>query len=109
MGKFREMIMNESKSFEIEINDGAKKYNKIFKGRSAEMLEFASKQKGFKQVGFWEDQDDTNFEIFFETNAQALAIVKKFNAVYGYWFKSIGNNGRIVEMTLNEAGFKEFL
>jgi len=109
---FKEFLkeeLNESKSVTVEVNTGAKKFKQTFNGRSAEMVGWVTKQKGYSQMGYWSDKGDTNFEIYFEKSTQALKIVKKLNDMYGYWFKVIGNNGRIVEMELNDAGFKEFM
>jgi hypothetical protein len=107
--KFKELLIENTvvEAFSIETNDGAEKKKQSFKGKIGEMISWTSGQKGFSHLGYWEDEDDINFEIYFENPRQALQIVRKLNDKYGYYLREVGNNKRIIEIMLNDAGRKE--
>lgn len=78
---------------------------KGLKGKVKEMIEWFEAQKGWSHSAMFEKGSE--FEIFFATGKQANSLVKKGNDKYGYFTKEMGNHGRIVEITLNEAGLNE--
>mgnify|MGYP006995648529 CR=1 FL=1 len=74
-------------------------------GKVKEMIDFLESQKGWSHSTMFEKGSE--FEIFFATGSQANNLVKKLDEKYGYYTKEMGNNGRIIEITLNEKGLAE--
>jgi len=78
---------------------------KGLKGKVKEMIDFIENQKGWSHSSMFEK--GTEFEVFFENSKQALKVVRIVNDKFGYYTKEVGNNGRIVEIELNDAGKTE--
>ena len=97
MSTFREYITEVTVSSSIAI--------KGLSGKVKEMIEFIEKQKGWSHSAMFEKGSE--FELFFETSRQSRKVVRLTEDKYGYFTKEIGNNGRIVEITLNDAGLSE--